>query len=274
MSTLFHPLPRQHGHKRLGSRFAAVGLCTSIWGLAHGQAISPQTITFPAQADQVLASPGDTFTIDPPATASSGLPVNYISHTPGICTVSGTTVTLLDAGTCTLEAQQPGIVGQWLAANGVRTDIAIRKPQAIGFPQQPDRIFVAGDSFTLDEPATASSGLPVAYAWFRISGQDRQIKAGNYELTTGLTPYVLLQKLARGEGLSPLARSHLFDAFWTTKPDGMGLGLNICRHMAEANGGRIWATDREDGQGGTVFHVTIACAPATDARPSKGLRHG
>jgi UPF0755 protein len=37
------------------------------------------------------------------------------------------------------------------------------------------------------------------YAWFRISGQDRQIKAGNYELTTGLTPYVLLQKLARGE---------------------------------------------------------------------------
>lgn len=37
------------------------------------------------------------------------------------------------------------------------------------------------------------------YAWFRVSGQDRQIKAGNYELTTGLTPYVLLQKLARGE---------------------------------------------------------------------------
>ncbi len=37
------------------------------------------------------------------------------------------------------------------------------------------------------------------YAWFRISGKDRLIKAGNYELTTGLTPYSLLQKLARGE---------------------------------------------------------------------------
>lgn len=37
------------------------------------------------------------------------------------------------------------------------------------------------------------------YAWFRLSGKDRLIKAGNYELTTGLTPYVLLQKLARGE---------------------------------------------------------------------------
>lgn len=128
------------------------------------RALSPQTITFPAQADQVLTSPGATFTIDPPATASSGLTVNYISHTPNICTVSGTTVTLLDAGTCTLEAQQPGTVRQWLAANGVLTDIAIRNPQVIGFPPQPGRTFVAGGSFPLDEPATASSGLPVAYA--------------------------------------------------------------------------------------------------------------
>ena len=37
------------------------------------------------------------------------------------------------------------------------------------------------------------------YAWFRVSGQDRQIKAGNYEIAAGTTPYSLLQKLARGE---------------------------------------------------------------------------
>lgn len=37
------------------------------------------------------------------------------------------------------------------------------------------------------------------YLWFRLSGKDRAIKAGNYELEQGLTPYVLLQKLARGE---------------------------------------------------------------------------
>nr|WP_027015541.1 endolytic transglycosylase MltG [Comamonas composti] len=37
------------------------------------------------------------------------------------------------------------------------------------------------------------------YAWFRISGRDRQIKAGNYELAQGITAYGLLQKLARGE---------------------------------------------------------------------------
>nr|WP_298211043.1 endolytic transglycosylase MltG [Acidovorax sp.] len=37
------------------------------------------------------------------------------------------------------------------------------------------------------------------YAWFRVSGQDRAIKAGNYEIPPGTTPMSLLQKLARGE---------------------------------------------------------------------------
>ena len=51
--------------------------------------------------------------------------------------------------------------------------------------------------------AVAAAGVRVdaqlLYAWFRVSGQDRQIKAGNYEITAGTTPYSLLQKLARGE---------------------------------------------------------------------------
>ena len=37
------------------------------------------------------------------------------------------------------------------------------------------------------------------YAWFRVSGLDRRIKAGNYEITPGTTPYTLLQKLVQGE---------------------------------------------------------------------------
>ncbi|NMM75763.1 aminodeoxychorismate lyase [Acidovorax sp. SRB_14] len=37
------------------------------------------------------------------------------------------------------------------------------------------------------------------YAWFRLSGQDRLIKAGNYEIPAGTSPYSLLQKLVRGE---------------------------------------------------------------------------
>jgi len=58
------------------------------------------------------------------------------------------------------------------------------------------------------EPGTTPRGVVAAgvktearllYAWFRVSGQDRAIKAGNYEIPPGTTPISLLQKLARGE---------------------------------------------------------------------------
>ncbi|MBL8336281.1 MAG: endolytic transglycosylase MltG [Rhodoferax sp.] len=51
--------------------------------------------------------------------------------------------------------------------------------------------------------AVAQSGVRVEpdllYAWFRLSGQDRQIKAGSYEIEAGATPLSLLRKLVRGE---------------------------------------------------------------------------
>jgi signal transduction histidine kinase len=58
-----------------------------------------------------------------------------------------------------------------------------------------------------------------------------------------------------GPGLSPESLSRLFEPFYTTKPDGMGMGLSICRSIIEAHGGRLWATGCEPR--GALFQFTI-----------------
>jgi PAS domain S-box-containing protein len=59
----------------------------------------------------------------------------------------------------------------------------------------------------------------------------------------------------RGHGISDKSMPQLFDSFYTTKPDGMGLGLSIARSMIAVHGGRIWAENAPDG--GAVFRFTL-----------------
>jgi signal transduction histidine kinase len=65
----------------------------------------------------------------------------------------------------------------------------------------------------------------------------------------------------RGPGLKPESVDRLFEAFYTTKPDGMGMGLSICRSIIEAHGGRVWATTNVPQ--GTVFQFTLPHQGAT-----------
>jgi two-component system sensor kinase FixL len=58
-----------------------------------------------------------------------------------------------------------------------------------------------------------------------------------------------------GSGISPDFAQHLFQPFMTTKRDGMGVGLSICRTIIEAHGGQIWAEPNPGG--GTVFRFTL-----------------
>jgi PAS domain S-box-containing protein len=68
---------------------------------------------------------------------------------------------------------------------------------------------------------------------------------------------VLVAVQDSGPGLKSEGLDRLFDPFYTTKPDGMGMGLSICRSIVEAHGGRIWAS-RNRGRGVTVqFTLTV-----------------
>ena len=58
-----------------------------------------------------------------------------------------------------------------------------------------------------------------------------------------------------GPGLAPAAQENLFKAFQTTKPNGLGLGLSICRSIVESRGGRMWAT--ANAPRGAVFQFTL-----------------
>jgi signal transduction histidine kinase len=68
-----------------------------------------------------------------------------------------------------------------------------------------------------------------------------------------------------GVGFTPQAADKIFDAFYTTKTDGMGIGLSISRSIIEAHHGRLWAT-RNDGPGST-FSFSIPCSPEGSRGP-------
>jgi two-component system, LuxR family, sensor kinase FixL len=73
-----------------------------------------------------------------------------------------------------------------------------------------------------------------------------------------------------GAGIHDEELTQLFHPFFTTKPDGMGMGLSISKTIVEAHGGMIWAT-RNDG-GGSTFHFTIPLQPAGLSRNAPAHR--
>jgi len=71
---------------------------------------------------------------------------------------------------------------------------------------------------------------------------------------------VSISDTGRGVPVGELDR--IFEAFYSTKADGIGMGLSICRSIVEAHGGRIWASEAENG-GGAVFSFTLPRAEDT-----------
>ncbi len=115
-----------------------------------------QTITFGALANQTFGTA--PFIVG--ATASSGLTVTFDSQTSHICTVSGTAVTLVNAGTCTIQGKQRGNTDYAAATPVAQSFLVTPEGQSITFgtlANQP----LGNSPFTVS--ATASSGLAVTF---------------------------------------------------------------------------------------------------------------
>jgi PAS domain S-box-containing protein len=88
------------------------------------------------------------------------------------------------------------------------------------------------------------------------------VDEGARELTLSVeqsgTSDVLVAVRDSGPGIDPERRERVFDAFYTTKPSGLGMGLSICRSIIVAHGGRLWAGANDPG--GAVFQFILPSA--------------
>lgn len=66
----------------------------------------------------------------------------------------------------------------------------------------------------------------------------------------------------QGHGLAEEDMEKIFAPFYTTKAEGMGIGLAICRSIIEFHQGRLWVTPRREG--GTIFHFTVPIEESTE----------
>jgi C4-dicarboxylate-specific signal transduction histidine kinase len=88
------------------------------------------------------------------------------------------------------------------------------------------------------------------------------VEAGTQELSIsteqGRASGVLLAVRDSGPGIDPENLDRVFDAFYTTKSGGVGMGLSICRSIIDAHGGRLWAEANEPR--GAIFQFTLPSA--------------
>jgi two-component system sensor histidine kinase DctS len=88
------------------------------------------------------------------------------------------------------------------------------------------------------------------------SMRDTQKEQRSLTISSCLTDqHVVLSFADHGSGISSEDTDQLFQPFYTTKNEGLGVGLNICRSVVEAHQGRLWFESNPEG--GTIFFITL-----------------
>ena len=92
-----------------------------------------------------------------------------------------------------------------------------------------------------------------------VTDRRRELTIASVRGTDG----VVVEVRDSGVGLDPHHAGRVFEAFYTTKPEGIGIGLSISRSIVEAHGGRLWAS--ANASHGAVFRFSLPVAEETIA---------
>jgi PAS domain S-box-containing protein len=118
-----------------------------------------------------------------------------------------------------------------------------------------ERLFpIHGDRVQLQQ-VVLNLFLNAVEAMGSVGAEPRELLISTEQDRTG----VLVAVRDSGPGLDPSHLERVFDAFYTTKSSGMGMGLSICRSIIEAHGGRLWAEANEPR--GAIFQFTLPAVP-------------
>jgi C4-dicarboxylate-specific signal transduction histidine kinase len=144
-------------------------------------------------------------------------------------------------------------VASLMQSEASRYSVEIRLDLAHGLP------LVWGDSIQLQQVMmnTILNGIE---AMTDVADRQRTIVVRSESKDRG---HVLVSVRDCGTGISEKEEKRLFDAFFTTKAKGMGMGLSISQSIIEAHGGRLWANNNSDC--GATFQFTLPAAPGEDS---------
>jgi PAS domain S-box-containing protein len=129
----------------------------------------------------------------------------------------------------------------------VRTKLSLDLPQILADHMQLQQVILN----LVTNAVEAMSGTPVSSRVLNVSSKLSQ------------PDEVIIAIEDTGPGIDPKDLHRIFDAFFTTKSQGMGMGLSICRSIVESHGGRLWASGRRPH--GSIFYLTLPSAAADDA---------
>jgi len=129
----------------------------------------------------------------------------------------------------------------------VKNDISLRTELAEGLPRiQADRVQL--------QQVILNLVINAVDAMRGVGEGSRELRVGTDGDASG---GVVVSVQDSGPGVNSESLDRVFEAFYTTKPHGMGMGLSICRTIVEAHGGRIWASP-SSGPGATFQFVLPA----------------